>query len=62
VTSTKTGRNGRFTFPKQLPKGTAYGLVVVARGYRDMVIEGALRISAHAPERAEINPLGLIRG
>ncbi|KAA3659329.1 MAG: hypothetical protein DWQ04_22600, partial [Chloroflexi bacterium] len=62
VTSTKTGRNGRFTFPKQLPKGTAYGLVVVARGYRDMVIEGALRIGAHAPEKAEINPLGLIRG
>ena len=62
VTSTKTGRNGRFTFPKQLPKGNAYGLVVVARGYRDMVIEGALRIGAQAPEKAEINPLGLIRG
>ena len=42
VISTKTKRNGNFTFPKQLQKGSAYGLVVVARGYRDMVIEGAL--------------------
>lgn len=61
-TSTKTKRDGRFTFPKQLLKGSAYGLVVVARGYRDMVIEGALRIGPHAPERAEINPLALIKG
>ena len=61
-TSARTDRKGRFTFPKQLPKGQAYGLVVVARGYRDMVIEGALRVGPHAPEQAQINPLALIRG
>lgn len=62
VTSTKTNRNGSFTFPKQLQKGSAYGLVVVARGYRDVVIEGALRIGANAPEKAEISPLAMIKG
>ncbi len=62
VTSTKTKRNGNFTFPKQLQKGSAYGLVVVARGYRDMVIEGALRIGANAPEKAQINPLAMMKG
>ncbi len=58
-TSARTGRDGRFTFPQQLPKGQAYGLVVVARGYRDLAIEGALRITANAPEHAEINPIPL---
>ena len=61
LTSTRTDRNGRFTFPKQLPKGDAYGLVVVARGYRDMAIENALRISPNAPEKAQIYPVPMIQ-
>ena len=59
-TSTKTDRNGRFTFVKQLPKGQSYGLVVVARGYRDMTIESALRISPQSPEKAQIYPVPMI--
>lgn len=58
-TSARTDRNGQFTLPKQLPKGQAYGLIVVARGYRDMAIEGALRVTANAPEHAQINPIPL---
>ena len=37
-TSARTDRNGRFTFPKHLPKGQAYGLVVGGRGYRHLGI------------------------
>ncbi|MEZ4707206.1 MAG: trypsin-like peptidase domain-containing protein [Caldilineaceae bacterium] len=59
-TSTKTDRNGRFTFVKQLPKGQSYGLIVVARGYRDMAIESALRISPQSPEQAQIYPIPMI--
>ncbi len=59
--STKTKRGGKFTFPKQLPKGQAYSMVVVARGYKDLVVESLLRISANAPERANLNPLPLQR-
>lgn len=61
-TSTRTDRQGKFTFPQQLLKGQAYGLVVVARGYRDLVIEGALRLAANAPEQAMLNPVPLARG
>lgn len=61
-TSSRTDRNGRFTFPKQLPKGQAYGLVVVARGYKDMAIESALRISPQAPEKAQIYPIPMMAG
>lgn len=60
-TSVRTDSQGRFTFPKQLPKGNAYGLVAVARGYRDAAIDGALRISTDAPEQAAMNPLPLMR-
>lgn len=60
-TSTKTDRNGRFTLPDQLPKGQSYGLVVVARGYDDMAIESALRISQHAPEQAQIHPIPMVQ-
>ncbi|RME43477.1 MAG: hypothetical protein D6791_15330 [Chloroflexi bacterium] len=60
-TSARTDGDGRFTFPKQLPKGQAYGLIVVGRGYRDLAIEGALRISANAPEHAQLNPIPLAR-
>jgi len=61
-TTARTDRQGKFTFGKQLPKGQAYGLVVVARGYRDLVVEGALRISDTAPERAMMNPIPLVKG
>ncbi|HNS50451.1 MAG TPA: trypsin-like peptidase domain-containing protein [Anaerolineae bacterium] len=58
-TSARTDSSGRFTFPQQLPKGQAYGLVVVARGYRDLAIEGALRIGASAPEQAQLSAIAL---
>lgn len=59
-TSTKTDRYGRYTFPKQLPKGQAYSLVVIARGYKDLAVESALRVSPHAPEEAQIQPVPMI--
>ncbi len=58
-TSTKTNSRGQFTFPNQLPKGQAYGLVVVAAGYNDLAVEGALRVNSMAPERAEMSPIPL---
>ena len=58
-TSARTDRNGRFTFPKQLPKGQAYGLAVAGQGYRNVAIESALRIGADAPEHAQLNPIPL---
>ncbi|MEM7345375.1 MAG: trypsin-like peptidase domain-containing protein [Chloroflexota bacterium] len=61
-TSTKTDNRGKFTFPQQLPKGQAYGLIVVAQGYQDLAVEGALRITAGAPEKAEINPIAMQAG
>lgn len=60
-TSTKTDRNGRFTLPDQLPKGESYGLVVIARGYEDMAIDSALRVSPNAPEKSQIHPVPMIR-
>ena len=61
-TSARTNRSGKFTFKKELPRGEAYGLVVVARGYHDMVIEGGLRLAANTPEVAEMQPIPLQRG
>jgi hypothetical protein len=58
--SAQTDRNGRFTFPKQLPKGQAYGLVIVSRGFKDVAIESALRIGGDAPEHARLNPIPLV--
>ncbi len=58
-TSARTDRQGRFTFEQQLPKGQAYGLVVVARGYQDLAIESALRVGPNAPERAMLDPIPL---
>lgn len=60
-TSARTDQNGNFTFPKQLPKGNAYSLVVIARGYQDLAVDGALRVSARAPEHAQIPPISLRR-
>lgn len=61
-TSDKTDRSGVFTFPQQLPKGHAYSLVVIAKGYKDLAVEGGLRVSANAPEKAQMNPIPLQRG
>jgi len=61
-TSARTDRAGRFSFPKQLPKGQAYGLIIVARGYRDLAVEGALRLTANAPERARLDAIPLQQG
>jgi hypothetical protein len=59
-TSARTDRNGRFTFARQLPKGQSYGMVVVARGYRDMTVDSALRVGPNAPERAQIQAVPMI--
>ncbi len=60
-TSAQVGRDGRFTFPKQLPKGQAYSLVALARGYQPVAVEGALRVSSKAPEKADIGSIQLAR-
>jgi hypothetical protein len=60
--STNTGSDGRFTFPKQLPKGQAYSLVALARGYQPVAVDGALRISSTAPEQADIGNIEMVRG
>lgn len=60
-TSVRSGLDGRFTFPLQLPKGQAYGLVVVAQNYQDVAIDGALRVGPDAPEHAEISAIPLAR-
>ena len=60
-TSTHTDRNGQFTFPQQLPKGQAYGLVIASQYHRDIAIEAALRIGADAPESAMLDPIPLVR-
>jgi hypothetical protein len=59
-TSVRTDADGRFTFPQRLPKGQAYGLVVVANGYRDLAIESALRIEPGMPEQAALNAIPLM--
>ncbi len=59
LTSAKTDRNGRFVFPDQLPKGQAYGLVVIARGYKDLVVESGIRIGSDAPEKAQMQAIPL---
>lgn len=56
-TSARTDQSGNFTFPQQLPKGQAYSVIVVARGYQDLAVESALRITANAPEHAQISAI-----
>lgn len=58
-TSAKTDSRGRFEFPAQLPKGQAYGLVVIARGYKDLVVESGIRVGPTAPEKAQMQPIPL---
>jgi serine protease Do len=60
-TSVRTDEAGGFVFPQQLPKGQAYGLVVIADGYHDLAIDGALRIGPDAPEHAELSAIPLKR-
>ena len=59
--STESGRDGSFKLPQQLPKGNAYSVVVAARGYRPLTVEHALRVSAGAPEHADIGKIELER-
>ena len=60
-TSARSDQRGNFSLPKQLPKGYAYSLVVVARGYQDLAVDGALRVTARAPEHAPIPPIPMRR-
>ena len=62
LSSTESDRTGRFTFPEQIPKGQAYSLLAVARGYQPVAVEGALRISARAPEKADLGEIELTQG
>ncbi|MFK7769195.1 MAG: trypsin-like peptidase domain-containing protein [Mariniblastus sp.] len=57
--STESERDGSFKLPEQLPKGQAYSLVVAARGYRPLTVEGALRIGPGAPEHANVGDIEL---
>ena len=57
--SVETGSDGKFVLPDQLPKNQAYSLVVAARGYDPVTVEHALRISAGAPEHADIGNVEL---
>jgi hypothetical protein len=59
LTSTETDRDGSFKLPDQLPKGIAYGLVVAARGFMPVAVEGALRVGPDAPEHADIGTVEL---
>jgi serine protease Do len=61
VTSVRSAGDGSFTLPQQLPKGQAYSLVVVAQGFADLAVDGALRIGPDAPENARISPIPLTR-
>lgn len=57
--STETNSDGSFTLPEQLPKGQAYSLVVAARGYAPLTVEGALRLGPGAPEKADVGEIEL---
>lgn len=59
--STETDSDGNFTLPDQLPKGQSYSLVVAARGYEPITVDGALRIGPTAPEHAEIGKIPMTR-
>lgn len=60
-TSTETNADGSFTLPEQLPKGQSYSLVVAARGYEPITVEGALRVGPTAPEHADIGQIEMQR-
>ncbi|MDB2687414.1 hypothetical protein N9Y42_09405, partial [Mariniblastus sp.] len=58
--SAESDSRGNFKLPEQLPKGLAYGLVVAARGYEPLTVEGALRVGPGAPEHADIGEIELV--
>lgn len=60
-TSTETDASGNFTLPEQLPKGKSYSLIVAARGYEPITVEGALRVGPTAPEHADIGQIEMQR-
>ncbi|MEM7317141.1 MAG: trypsin-like peptidase domain-containing protein, partial [Planctomycetota bacterium] len=60
-TSAEPQSDGSFEFPHQLPKGQAYSLVAAAPGYRPVAVEGALRVSPGAPEKADIGEIEMDR-
>ena len=51
--SAQTDRDGKFTFPKQLPKGQAYSLVVASPDYEPVAVESVLRVGETAPEHTK---------
>ena len=57
--STESLADGQFKLPEQLPKGQAYGLVVAAKGFNPLTVEGALRIGPGAPEQAIVGDIEL---
>ena len=57
--STESDRDGSFKLHEQLPKGQANSLVVAARGYKPLTVEGALRIGPGAPEHANVGDIEL---
>ena len=59
--STESERDGSFKLPDQLPKGSAYSMVIAARGYRPLTVEQALRVSSGAPEHADVGEIELER-
>lgn len=59
--STETGSGGTFKLPQQLAKGQSYSLVVAARGYEPITVEGALRVGPTAPEHADIGKIEMQR-
>jgi hypothetical protein len=61
LTSARTDANGQFTLPQQLQKGQAYSVVIVGRGYQDLAVDSALRLSANAPEQAQLSSIALRR-
>ena len=61
-TSCESDQAGKFTLPKQLPKGQAYSFVVAARGFQPTIVDRGLRVSNAAPEHAEIGDIELLPG
>ena len=57
--STESLADGQFKLPEQLPKGQAYSLVVAAKGFNPLTVEGALRIGPGAPEQAIVGDIEL---
>jgi hypothetical protein len=57
--SVESKADGSFVLPEQLPKNQAYSFVVAARGYDPLTVEHALRLSAGAPEHADIGNVEL---